>query len=215
MIKWIFFDVGGTLVDETDSFRRRVMLTVEIQEKCGNPVTSAYLEKAMRESALAGGSYFRGAMKNLGIKEFAPYDCIGEKLYPEVKEVLATLSKSYRLGIIANQPRGTEQRLIDYGVRDFISLVLSSDEEGLEKPDPEFFLRALERANCRAEDAVMVGDRPDNDIVPAKALGMKTVRITQGLGGIMPVFGEHMQADVTIGNLKELVDWLASCSSSI
>lgn len=203
-IKWLFFDVGGTLVDETDSFRRRVMRTVEIQNDLGNAYTPEFLEEAMKRSALSGGSYFRGAMKNIGISEFAPYDCIGEKLYPEAKDVLCELAKTYRLGIIANQPEGTEKRMYEYGIGYLFSLVLSSAEEGMEKPNRGLFLRALSRAGCEAYEACMIGDRPDNDIAPAKALGMKTVRITQGLGGMMPVPNAEMQADATVSHLSEL-----------
>ncbi len=208
-VKWLFFDVGGTLVDETDSFRRRILRTIEIQKNLGHTYTPEYLEEAMKKSALAGGSYFRGAMKMIGIHEFAPYDCIGERLYPEAKSVLRALAERYRLGIIANQPEGTQKRLYTYGVGDFFSLVLSSAEEGMEKPNPTLFLRALERAECKADEACMIGDRPDNDIAPAKALGMKTVRITQGLGGMMPVQGEHLWADRTISNLSELLSILS------
>lgn len=207
-IKWIFFDVGGTLVDETESFRRRVKKTVELQRSLGNEYTEEELEKAMRDAALSGGSYFRGAMKTLGLSPFAPYEAFGEVLYPETKEVLRALSSRYKLGIIANQPMGTAKRLETYGISEYISLVLSSAEEGVEKPDPVIFLHALERADCKAEEAVMIGDRPDNDILPAKRLGMKTVRITQGLGGLMPVLREDMEADATVMNLKELLDVL-------
>ena len=204
-VTWIFFDVGGTLVDETDSFRRRVLRTVEMQEALGNHYTPEYLEKAMRQSALMGGSYFRGAMKSIGVTSFAPYDCIGEVLYPEAKDVLTALAKKYRLGIIANQPEGTAKRLREYGIGQLFSLVLSSAEEGMEKPESALFLRALERAGCEPQRACMIGDRPDNDIAPAKALGMKTVRITQGLGGLMPVTEEDLRADATVSKLSELL----------
>ena len=205
--KWIFFDVGGTLVNETKSFRRRVQLTIDIQKSLGKDYTVDELESAMKRSALAGGSYFRGAMKEIGISEYAPYDCVGEFLYPEVEGVLKSLYERYRLGIIANQPVGTKARLDEYGIGGYFSLVLSSAEEGVEKPDREIFLRALTLSGCEAADAVMVGDRPDNDILPAKALGMKTVRITQGMGGLMPVTSDEMRADVTISSLDELLSF--------
>lgn len=205
-VKWLFFDIGGTLADETGSFRRRVMRTIEIQKRLGNTYTPEYLEEAMRKSALAGGSYFRGAMNMIGVTEFAPYDSIGEVLYPEAKPVLTVLAEKYRLGVIANQPLGTEKRLCEYGIGHLFSFVLSSAEEGMEKPDPRLFLRALSLADCAPHEACMIGDRPDNDVAPAKTLGMKTIRITQGLGGLIPVKNEMMQADATIGNLKALLD---------
>ena len=100
---------------------------------------------------------------------------------------------------------GTEKRLYEYGIGQLFSLVLSSAEEGMEKPEPVLFLRALSRAGCAPHEACMIGDRPDNDIAPAKALGMRTVRITQGLGGLMPVQSEKMQANATVSNLSELL----------
>ena len=204
-IKWLFFDVGGTLVNEKDAFDRRIRETIRIQKAHGNAYTVQQLEHAMCEAAMAGRSYFRGAMKDLGISDFAPYDAVGEILYPEAPSVLMSLSPKYKLGVIANQPEGTEKRLAQYGVRSCFSLILSSTEEGLEKPDPALFLRALEKAGCHPSQAVMIGDRPDNDIRPAKLLGMKTIRIKQGMGGMMPVTHEDMCADHTILNLNELI----------
>ena len=58
--------------------------------------------------------------------------------------------------------------------------MIASAEEGVEKPNPRIFQIALERANCLPENAVMVGDRLDNDIIPAKELGMKTIWVKQG-----------------------------------
>ncbi len=80
------------------------------------------------------------------------------------------------------------------------------EEEGIEKPNSEIFLRALARAGCSAEEACMIGDRPDNDIAPAKRLGMKTIRITQGLGGMMPVTCEEQRADYAIDSLSALLN---------
>lgn len=62
----------------------------------------------------------------------------------------------------------------------YIKLVVASAEEGVAKPDSEIFLRALKRAECLPGNAVMIGDRIDNDIEPANRLGMKTIWVRQG-----------------------------------
>ena len=204
-MEWIFFDIGGTLADETKSLHRRAELTAKLQNKMGIHCSTEQIEEAMKKAASMGLSYFQGAVKLLGLKSMVPYDAVGEKLYGDVKTVLEALSGKYKLGIIANQPLGTEGRLKHYGIRDYFSVILSSDEEGLSKPDLEFFRRALERSGCPAENAWMIGDRPDNDIAPAKALGMKTVRVRQGLGGLMPVTSEELKADHTVDSLTELL----------
>ena len=159
----------------------------------------------MRQAASMGKSYFSGACELLGLTGMVPYDAIGERLYPDAPAVLQNLSEAYLLGIIANQPLGTEDRLRAYGIRDYFSMILSSEEEGISKPDPELFRRAIARAGCLPEEACMIGDRPDNDIAPAKAIGLHTVRIRQGLGGLMPVTEETHRADATVNSLTELL----------
>ena len=204
-MEWIFFDIGGTLADETKSLHRRADLTAKMQNKMGIHCTTEQIEEAMKKAALMGRSYFQGAVDMLGLRGMVPYDAVGEKLYGDVKTVLEALNGKYHLGIIANQPLGTEARLKHYGVRDYFSVILSSAEEGVSKPAKELFLRALERAGCEPHEAWMIGDRPDNDIKPAKALGMNTVRVRQGLGGLMPVTSEEMRADHTVDSLSELL----------
>ena len=62
----------------------------------------------------------------------------------------------------------TEARLESYGLNPFISLWVSSVEIGLEKPDLAIFQGALKQAQCAPHQALMIGDRVDNDIRPAK-----------------------------------------------
>lgn len=70
----------------------------------------------------------------------------------------------------------------------YINLTISSAEAGIAKPDLTIFRLALERAGCAAENSVMIGDRLDNDIIPAKPLGMHTIWVRQGfVGGQMVV----------------------------
>lgn len=116
------------------------------------------------------------------------------------------LHQSYKIGIIANQYLGTTERLKQYGLLPYIDLVVSSEEEGVKKPDLRIFRLALQRAGCSAEESYMIGDRLDNDIVPAKALGMKTIRILQGFGQYATVCFEEERPDHTIGSLNELID---------
>ncbi len=104
-----------------------------------------------------------------------------EELFPESYMCLEQLSKKYKIGVIANQSLGTADRLEKHGVLKFIDLVIAFAEEGVEKPDKRIFEIALSRAGCKPENAVMIGDRVDNDIIPAKKIGMKTIRVKQGM----------------------------------
>lgn len=85
-------------------------------------------------------------------------------------------------------------------------MVCASAEEGVSKPDPEIFLRALTHAGCSTANAVMIGDRADNDIAPAKALGMRTVLIRQGYAGYHIVHNAGEEPDHTVDSLTELLE---------
>jgi FMN phosphatase YigB (HAD superfamily) len=91
--------------------------------------------------------------------------------------VVERLSRRYRLGVIANHPPQCRGVLEDLGLLGRCEVVLLAEEQGRYKPDPALFLRALERAEARGAECVMVGDRLDHDIAPAAALGMATAWI--------------------------------------
>ena len=99
---------------------------------------------------------------------------------------------------------GSEERLERFGIRKYIDIVVASAEEGVAKPDRRIFEIALTRAGCMPEEAAMVGDRLDNDIVPANELGMYTIWIKQG-NWIYATPKESLEyPDWMIMNLNEL-----------
>lgn len=114
-----------------------------------------------------------------------------------LREAAALIGKPYELI--------QEEALDFYRQNDKGDLAIASAEEGVSKPDPRIFEIALGRADCKAEHAVMIGDRIDNDVVPAKKMGMKTVWIRQGGGGLWQLQGPEQQPDFTVDNLGELV----------
>jgi putative hydrolase of the HAD superfamily len=128
-----------------------------------------------------------------------------EAPYEGVEQTLRALSSCYRVGVIANQPLGTVERLTRWGLIPFISLCLSSAEEGFEKPDRAIFELALSRTGCTPSHAVMIGDRLDNDIRPAKLLGWRTIRVTQGFARFQSPRDGWDEADRTVVNVNVLV----------
>lgn len=100
---------------------------------------------------------------------------------------------------------GTADRLEQKGILKYIDLVIASAEEGVSKPDRRIFEIALYRAQCKPENAIMIGDRVDNDIVPAKSMGMGTVWIKQGFGQYWIVKNEDERADYEVESLSDLL----------
>ena len=77
-------------------------------------------------------------------------------MYPDTVRVLEYLhGNGYKLGVIANQSLGTEERLKGWGLTRYISVVAASAELGMAKPDKRIFRFALEMAGCSAENAVI------------------------------------------------------------
>ncbi len=199
--KWIFFDVGSTLVDETEAYDHRARDMVE-----GTNLTFSEFDKVRHDFARMGLDGNSEAIRHFDLRK-TPWHSEDEKLFPDAYDALTDLNKKgYRLGIIANQNSGLEKRLEAWGIRKFFRVIISSAEAGCAKPDRAIFELALKTAGCKAEESVMVGDRLDNDMVPAKALGMKTVWVRTGLSKVQSLeLGEGI-CDIQIESLMELTE---------
>ena len=200
MTKWIFFDVGSTLVDETEAYDHRVREMIS-----GTSITFKEFDDVRIALAQQGHDGNSAAIKHFGLTK-TPWHSEDEVPYSDARSTLATLiDKGYKIGIIANQKLGTAERLESWGLRQYFDVIAASAEIGYAKPDKEIFEKALELAKCTAAESVMVGDRLDNDIIPAKAIGMKTVWVKNGLAQYQGAeLGEGV-ADYQIGSLSELL----------
>jgi HAD superfamily hydrolase (TIGR01549 family) len=212
-VRWIFFDLGWTLVDETDSHSTRIRAARRQLARLGkHHSVNELLEICERAATDFAPSPFREMLARLDLPDdqvatlmdTVRYVTENEVLYPRVPELLATLSKRFRLGVIANQSEGTESRLVRWRIRDYFSLIFASAEFGLAKPDPQIFAAALSQAQCEPEEALMVGDRLDNDIGPAKSQGWKTVRVLPGFSRFQEPRSPHEIPDIIISGIEEL-----------
>ena len=200
MIKWIFFDVGSTLVDETEAYDHRVRDMI-----VGTGINFQEFDKV--RIALAGQGFDGNseAIKYFRLEK-TPWRSEDEIPFSDAQSTLETLCrKGYKLGIIANQNPGLEKRLEDWGLRQYFEVIAASAEIGYAKPDKEIFESAFELAGCTAQECVMVGDRLDNDIIPAKSVGMKTVWVKNGLAKYQNTDLGKGVADHQIRSLSELL----------
>ncbi len=203
-IKWLFFDLGGTIYDENLSDRQRIE-NLLVTNSADIFVDEFYEQMKLSAKAYAE-SPFSDARKAFGIAKNVPYSNEREVLYPHALEVIKALSQRYSLGILANQPPNTLQRLKNDGLYDYFKICLLSECEDMYKPDTGFFEYALSKADCAPSEAVMIGDRLDNDVFPAKSLGMLTVRIKQGLHSVQEPANDEYRADYEVCSLAELLE---------
>jgi HAD superfamily hydrolase (TIGR01509 family) len=218
-ITWVFFDLGSTLVDESQADLQRFDRIRQILAAGGRPASQEELMRCMEDAAAGfSGRFFLGMLERLGLdkslKEAVLRDAVysheRERLYPGAAELVADLAGSYRLGVIANQSLGAEERLNVWGIRRHFSSIHSSGELGLEKPDPRIFELALRETGCPADQAVMVGDRLENDMAPAKKLGFRTLRVVQGIARVQQPRDEFERPDREVHTLEEIREALMS-----
>lgn len=201
-IQWLFFDVGSTLIDESECIRKRCETIIETGEIDRDKFYKKVYELAKTDSnAVRTAAEFFGAKLPRWYGEY-------EKPYDETAKILSRLFKKYKLGIIANQVAGTAERFENWGLAGYFDAIVSSAEVRYAKPDAEIFNIALSRANADADRCIMIGDRIDNDIVPAKKLGMRTIWVRQGLARYLSVGKPEEQPDWMVETLGEISDIL-------
>ena len=201
-IKWIFLDVGSTLVDESRVYEGRMR---QLAELAG--VSYEYVYETAMTFYNENKKGDLETMKLLGVEK-PKWRFEDEILYGDTDKCLENLRRKYKIGVIANQSIGTAGRLENFGILKYIDLVIASAEECVSKPDKRIFEIALERSGCKPENAVMIGDRIDNDIIPTKQIGMKTIWVKQGFGGLWKVTSESERADYEVDNLSDILRYL-------
>ena len=213
-VRWLFFDLGNTLISEEAATELRMGQLVDCFARHGRRCSVEDVRSALQQaSAEFAPRLITAAIAKLtdhpelrqSVMADARYPKELEAPYDDTEETLRTLSSRYRIGVIANQSAGTEERLTNWGLMPFVSICLASAELGLEKPDSAIFRLALSRAKCTPAEAVMIGDRLDNDIRPARLQGWRTIRILRGFARFQLPRDEFDEADATVKSLSELL----------
>ena len=205
MIKTLFFDVGYTLVNEDAVWKLRCKEQAATAEAKKLGVTAEDIYHEIEKVTIEGLPQFRTVIERFKFSHMMPYHHELEMLYEDAPQVLKVLSEKYELGVIANQAEGLRERLQSFGLLQYFKYVISSWDVKVMKPDIRIFEHALKTANCQPQDAVMIGDRIDNDTSPAQSLGMKAVWIKQGFGKLQTTLAAENPPDYEVDNLTELL----------
>ena len=181
--RWVCLDIGETLVDETRVWATWARLI---------GVTPLVLHAAMGAAIAAGGSHTDALVRfeprfadrieeaEAAIGPLQPAD-----LYPDALPGLAAFAGAgLRVAVIGNQPARRTPELRALGVAP--DVMVMSEELGAEKPTADFYRLALgAMGDPDPADVTYVGDRVDNDVVPALAHGLAAVHLRRGPWGIL------------------------------
>jgi HAD superfamily hydrolase (TIGR01662 family) len=202
--RWVALDVGETLIDETRFWSAWA-------DQLGVPRLTFL---AGLGATLARGGDYRDVFPLFGAPDWRRHAGAVEArhggftaadLYPDALRSLEGLRDAgYRIAIVANQPAVRHAQLETLGVR--ADVMGMSDALGVAKPDPAFFSRVLELTGAEPARIAYVGDRVDNDVIPATAAGMRAVWIRRGPWGVIQELGDDLRPALVVDSLDELVE---------
>lgn len=216
-IDWIFFDVGGVILDDDEYENLRIDEIYRIVHIFDNRISKAQVIDAHpRVSAMVG---------NLNDNFLSFFITDPQKLYmarnmmagsrqklsetrgsvrPETSEVLSRLALRYKIGLIANQPVQIRRILEEAGIDEHIAHFKISEDHGLCKPDVRYFQAVLNENGTTPEKSIMIDDNIERGLLPAKHIGMTTVWFKNYERTETPAG----QIDYTITSLKDLLKFL-------
>lgn len=205
-IRAVFFDVGEVLIDESTEYGAWA-------DWLGVP---RHTFSAMFGAVIARGEDYRTVFEHLrpgfdlaaerkkrldaGLGEFFN----ARDLYPDVRPCLAELKvRGYFVGIAGNQTARAGRLLHELNLG--ADLIATSDDWGAEKPSPAFFEKLVSVSGLQASEILYIGDRLENDILPAMEVGLRTAHLRRGPWGYQQVQSpEREGVDLRLNSLEEL-----------
>jgi len=202
-IETVILDYGNTIIyDPFENILNKILDKISSKLKLKKKkVKRAFIEANKKVNYLNIGHFAQEepivwyALKKLGVKDekviFLSLNILKTyrkelkklmKNHPrkeKIRDVLVYLkSKGKRLGIISDgRVLNLHSMLRWLGIKKYFDFIVSSEEIGIEKPDPRIFIQTIKRFKLKPEECVYVGDDPRDDIEAPKKLGMKMILI--------------------------------------
>jgi putative hydrolase of the HAD superfamily len=190
MIRGVLFDLDDTLYDRTELVLRIAReQTLAFREQLDGIDPASFMRRLIELDAHGYGSKpaaYARIVSELGLPQalaeplerhfWETYDALCEPA-PETQAVLGALrAQGLKLGVVTNGRSGRQAlKLERLGIAPLFDAVLISQSEGVRKPEPAIFERALARCGVAAGEAVFVGDHPENDVAGARSAGLTAV----------------------------------------
>lgn len=224
----VLFDVGYCLMDESRRLDHALQWLAGALVGAGQPRSVAELDAAYlaacRRPAPGEPSLLVQMLRDLGVPEETavplrralPWDVVPLDPYPDAVPAMGTLrAAGFRLGVLANQPASALADLDRAGIASLCDGVWLSGAVGLAKPDPAFFRVAVDAWALPAGRIAYVGDRPDNDVAPARGLGLVTLRLYRGPHAAQPASSAAERPDLEARDIEEAAERLAAWGAAL
>lgn len=191
MIKAIIFDLDNTLVDFMKMKRRAIEAAVPAMIDSGLEIKTEEAIKEIDEIYKEQGIEYQQVFDLLlqrrlkridhkilsaGIVAYRRAREAALTPYPHVYSTLFELQKrGIKLGILSDAPsKEAWLRLAYMNLHYIFDVIVTFDDTGRRKPEAIPFNFVLERIGVKPEEALMVGDWAERDVIGARNVGMKT-----------------------------------------
>ncbi len=230
MLRHVFLDFGGTLARER---RGRHEIYAEAAREAGLAVAPEHMRRIMADAHAAlpprigdawryDDAWFRAFMERifcgeLGLDRAAlPALATGLferfsdphtfRLYPGAIELLEALERArLGVGILSNWSAALPKLVERLGLAPYVQTIVVSAIEGMEKPAPEFFARALARAGARPAASLHAGDRLDLDCLGARTAGIAAILVQHPESPPAPAAASEFQVATSLFELRDLI----------
>lgn len=220
-IQAIFFDIDDTLYDSTLQTREARRNSVKAMIEAGLDVDERDCLTVLKRIVKRFGSnyqhHFDELLSYFGYEKNPRIIAAGVVAYHTTKiaylvpfpDTVPTLlklrDKGFTLGVITDGIAVKQwEKLIRLGLQHFFhTVVVSKNQE--QKPSGSVFRETLKKIRCKAENAIMVGDRVDRDIRGANVVGMTTIQISLGKYRKLKPRDELEEPDYVISRLSDIL----------
>jgi len=224
MIDTVLLDAGGVILDESEYERIRAEVAVETLSSIvsGYDLDSYWADVHYAVKCYVPRVYQYVLWQHCGesLETFervrTEYDAAWKPREPAltlmagIDRVLEDLAADFGVIIAGQYGSNLLNLLEEHDLLRFFLNALTQDDFGITKPDPRYYQQILERSGRSAGRSVMIGDRIDKDVVPAKIIGMRTVRIRTGIHAEQRPRIPDEVPDVEIASVAEIPDAVRS-----
>ena len=208
--KAILFDLDGTIIDSADDLQatmnvilgqeNRRPISLDEMKACTGDGLQTMLEKAMR---LTGNPVDSAHIEHLMPRFLSVYEGVEAKpecIYPDMLEFIrAEHAQGTKLAVITNKHEAAARRIMkQLNLAKYFDVILGGDSLPQRKPHPLPILHTLHELNVAQDDAVMIGDSP-NDALSARDAGISSIILRYGYNhdwpeGLQPTaYANHVQ----------------------